>query len=161
MRDPFPDADGRPQMSGETLIIGIGNDFRCDDGVGLAVAAAIADRRIAGVRVMTDIGDPASILDAWTGVPLVIAVDAAMGDGATPGRIRRWTPQECTEPTAVSSHTFGLAQAYSLGRALGRLPRQLVVFTVDVADVRPDVGLTSTVAAAVPLLVKAVLAELH
>ena len=58
------------QMSGDVLVIGIGNDFRRDDGVGLAVAAELAKRRLPGVRVMTAIGEPASILEAWTGVLL-------------------------------------------------------------------------------------------
>ena len=40
------------------VVIGIGNDFRRDDGVGLAVADEIAKRDIAGVRVVTALGDP-------------------------------------------------------------------------------------------------------
>ena len=35
-------------MTDEALVIGIGNDFRRDDGVGLAVAAEIAERRLPG-----------------------------------------------------------------------------------------------------------------
>lgn len=34
----LPDADHRPQMSDDVVVIGIDNDFRRDDGVGLAVA---------------------------------------------------------------------------------------------------------------------------
>ena len=85
-------ADHRPPMSGEVLLIGIGNDVRRDDGVGLAVVAEVAKRRLPGVRVMTAIGEPASILDAWAGIRLAVVVDAAVGEGATPGRVRRWTP---------------------------------------------------------------------
>lgn len=36
----------------ETLVIGYGNTLRRDDGVGIAVAEAIADRSLPGVRVL-------------------------------------------------------------------------------------------------------------
>jgi hydrogenase maturation protease len=147
-------------MSTDALVIGIGNDFRSDDGVGLTVAAEIA-RRVSGVGVMTAIGEPATILEAWSGIPLVIAVDAAMGDGATPGRIRRWTPGDSEQPTVVSSHALGLSQTYALGQALGRIPHKLVVFTVDVEDIGHGVTLTPAVAAAVPAAVEAILTELQ
>ena len=49
------------------VVIGIGNSFRRDDGVGLAVADEIAKRGLADVRVVTAIGEPRAILDAWTG----------------------------------------------------------------------------------------------
>ena len=148
-------------MTGDVLVIGIGNDFRRDDGVGLAVAAEIARRRLAGVRVMTAIGEPTSILEAWTGTPLVVAVDAAMGEGATPGKIRRWTPGNDDQPTVVSSHAVGLPQTYALGQALGRIPQKLVVLTVDIEDASHGLTLTPAVAAAVPAAVDAVLAELQ
>jgi hydrogenase maturation protease len=147
-------------MSGDVLVIGIGNDFRRDDGVGLAVAAEIAKRRPAGVRVMTAIGEPASILEAWTDAQLVIAVDAAMGEGATPGRIRRWTPGNDDQPSVVSSHAVGLPQTYALGQALGRIPQKLVVLTVDIEDISHGLTLTPAVKAAVPAAVEEVLAEL-
>ena len=148
-------------MSGDVLVIGIGNDFRRDDGVGFAVAAEIAKRRPAGVRVMTAIGEPASILEAWTDAQLVVAVDAAMGEGATPGRIRRWTPGNDDQPSVVSSHAVGLPQTYALGQALGRIPQKLVVLTVDIEDISHGLTLTPAVAAAVPAAVEEVLAELR
>ena len=61
----------------------------------------------------------------------------------------------------VSSHAIGLPEAYALGEALGRLPDRLVVLGVDVVDVDYGVGLTPAVAAAVPHVVEAVLAELR
>jgi hydrogenase maturation protease len=110
---------------------------------------------------MTAVGEPASILDAWTGVPLTVAVDAAMGAGSTPGRIRRWAPADDTEPGVVSSHALGLPQTFALGQALGRIPEKLVVITVDIADTSHGVTLTPAVAAAVPAAVDAVLTELQ
>ncbi|GAA2568898.1 hydrogenase maturation protease [Mycolicibacterium diernhoferi] len=148
-------------MNGDALVIGIGNDFRGDDGVGLAVAAALADHRTAGVRVITTAGDPTTVIDAWRGVGLVIVVDAALGDVAVSGRLRRWVPAEPAGPAEVSSHGLGLLQAYALGEALGNLPDRLVVFTVDIAEAALGIGLSPPVAAAVPRCVSAVLTEVR
>lgn len=142
------------------VVIGIGNSFRRDDGVGLVVAEQVAGRCIRGVRVFTAIGEPGAILDAWHGAALAVVVDAAAGRGATPGRIRRWIPGSDAPPGTVSSHGFGLAQTYALGEALGRLPDTVIVFTVDIAEHGPGVGLSAPVAAAVPRAVALVLAEL-
>jgi hydrogenase maturation protease len=142
------------------VVIGIGNGFRRDDGVGLAVADEVAKRDIPGVRVVTVVGEPSGILDAWTDAGLAVVVDAAMGEGLSPGRIRRWTPGEAAESGVVSSHAIGLPEAYALGEALGRLPDRLVVLGVEVVDVNYGVGLTPAVAAAVPAAVESVLAEL-
>lgn len=142
-------------------MIGIGNAYRHDDGVGLVVADEIAKRELPGVTVVTASGEPGAILDAWSGAELAVVVDAAMGEGVTPGRIRRWTPGDVEGPGVVSSHALGLPQTYALGEALGQLPDTLVVFSVDVADIGQGSGLTSAVEAAVPAVVDVILAELH
>ncbi|KUI40801.1 peptidase M52 [Mycobacterium sp. GA-1199] len=146
-------------MSGD-VVIGIGNSFRRDDGVGPAVAEEIAGRSLPGVRVLVCTGEPGALLDAWSGAGLAIVIDAAMGDGSSPGRIRRWTPGDDGAVGVVSSHAIGLPQAFTLGEALQQLPDRLVGFSVDIIDADHGVGMTSDVAAAVPSVVKAVLAEL-
>jgi hydrogenase maturation protease len=143
------------------LVIGIGNSYRRDDGVGLAVADEIAKRGLPDVRVVTAIGEPGAILDAWTGVELAVVVDAALGGAGTPGRIRRWTPGDVEGPAVVSSHALGLPQTYALGEALRQIPDRLVVLSVDVADVGQGPGLTPAVEAAIPEVVDAILAELR
>jgi hydrogenase maturation protease len=142
------------------LVIGIGNSFRRDDGVGLAVAERIAALDLPGVSVMTSDGEPAAIIDAWAGVPTTVVVDAAVGEHTTRGQIRRWTPDEAALPSTTSSHAFGLPQAYALGQALGRMPNRLVVFTVDIADAALGTGFSAPVAASVASAVDAVLTEL-
>jgi hydrogenase maturation protease len=142
------------------VVIGIGNDFRRDDGVGLAVAQQIAERDLPGVRVVSGTGEPAALLEAWSGMARAVVVDAAAGEHSTPGRIRRWTACDLEATTAVSSHALGLAQTCALAQALARMPQDLVVFTVDIADTNHGMGLTPAVAAAVPDLVDAIIAEL-
>jgi len=143
----------------KNLVIGVGNAFRHDDGVGLAVAEAIARLELPDLQVLTAIGEPGVLLDAWATADLVVVVDAAVVELPEPGRLRRWTPDTVTESPVTSSHAFGLAQTYGLGRALGRFPRSLVVLSVDIADASDGLGLSDAVAAAVPDVVEAVFAE--
>lgn len=144
----------------DAVVIGIGNSFRRDDGVGLAVAAELAELDLPGVTVVSSTGEPGAVLDAWNGARLAIVVDAAAGEGAHPGRIRRWTPGQIAPAGAVSSHAIGLHETYELGRAINQLPQRLVVLTVDAEDTDHGVGLTPAVAVAVSAVVADVLAEL-
>lgn len=158
---PLPHADGRaPLTTGGVVIIGIGNDFRRDDGVGPAVAQGVAERRLPGVRVVGGVSDPAALLDIWDGAVLAVVVDANSEPNAVAGRIRRWAGTDLKPSGVVSSHLLGLPQTFALGQALDRLPGELVVFTVDITDAGHGVGLTPAVAAAVPDLVELIVAEL-
>lgn len=148
-------------MTVTAVVIGIGNSFRRDDGVGPAVAERLARCGLPGVRVVPATGEPAALLDAWRDTAHAVVVDAADGKNSTPGRIRRWSGHDLDAAAVVSSHALGLAQTCALGEALGRMPGKLVVFTVDVADTGHGVGLTPAVAAAVPKVTDSILAELN
>jgi hydrogenase maturation protease len=147
-------------MTYDSIVIGVGNPYRRDDGVGHIVADMLTERRIPGVRVIRAMGEPGEMLDAWRDVPRAVVVDAAVGEGMAPGRIQQWTPGDVEAPGVVSSHTLGVMQTFALAQALGHVPGQLIVFSVGVADVGHGVGLTPDVAAAVPEVVDAIHAEL-
>lgn len=139
------------------VVIGVGNSYRRDDGIGPAVAAAVAAPP--GVAVVCCPAEPTAILDAWADSRLAIVVDAAVVDAAVgdwPGLIRTSTPDECIAETPVSSHDLSLAQTYELGRALGRAPDELIVVTVAIADTGHGMGLSPEVAAALPEAVRTV-----
>ena len=148
-------------MTRPAVVIGIGNPFRRDDGIGPEVAAQIQGRRLPGVRVVVADGEPAGLLEAWEGADLAVVVDAIQRVPAAPGSIHRLMGSQLeTGCTAASSHGLGVPDAIRLGRALERLPRQLVVLAVEGADTGPGTGLSGAVAAAVPRAVAAVMAEL-
>jgi hydrogenase maturation protease len=147
-------------LSTDTIVIGIGNDFRRDDGIGITVAQRIAERNLPGVQVVSGISEPAALLEVWSGVARAVVVDAATGANSTPGRIRRWTGPDLETTAVVSSHALGLAQTFALGQALARMPEELVLFTVDIVDTNHGIGLTPAVEAAVPELVGVIVAEL-
>jgi hydrogenase maturation protease len=147
---------------GETVVIGLGNSYRKDDGVGVAVAEALDVLALQGVRVVTRIAEPTDLLDAWSGARLAVVVDGAIGKPPAPGRVRRCGLGDVvSESRELSSHSVDIGSTHALGRALGRVPDDLVLFTVEVADTGHGLGLTPRVARAVPEVVRMTVAEVN
>jgi hydrogenase maturation protease len=130
LRDALPHARGRAGLTG-TLVIGLGNSWRGDDGAGPAVARGLADAVPAYVRVYE--GEPVGLIEDWEGAGAVIVVDA-VSSGAPPGTIHRLDPLSDPIPPALSqgsTHAFGLAETIELARALDRLPPRLTVYGIE------------------------------
>jgi hydrogenase maturation protease len=144
------------------VVIGIGNPYRRDDGIGPAVAREIERLHLPGVRVIISDGEPVSLLTAWDGAGLAVVIDAVRQAPACPGRIRRLTSSQLdSDGAGASSHGFGVPYALRLGRALNRQPGRLVIIAVEGADFTAGAGLSATVTAALPAAVAAVRAELR
>ncbi len=144
-----------------TVVVGLGNAYRRDDGVGPAVAAALDGLGMPNVVVHDGISDPMSLVEAWSGAALAIVIDAAVATPPAPGRIHRCALDDLGPARdGLSSHSIDVARAHELGRALGRAPDAVVVFTVEVADTGHGTGLTPQVARAVPEAVRLVRNEI-
>ena len=91
MTEPEGPADGpRGAVSApRAAVIGIGNPYRRDDGIGPALVAALERLRPPGVSLTVADGEPSQLLDAWSGAPLAVVVDAVLCEVPAPGRIHR------------------------------------------------------------------------
>jgi hydrogenase maturation protease len=142
------------------LVIGVGQADRSDDAVGLLVAAEV--RRTATAVDVVTVSSPTRLVDTWEGRNDVVVVDA-IRTGRPAGAVtlvevgNRPLP---VHPGAGGSHGFGVAEAIELGRALGRLPRRLVVVGVEAASFALGAEPTPEVVAAVPAAAEAVLRAL-
>lgn len=148
-------------MTAGIVVIGLGNVYRRDDGVGVVAAAAVERLALPGVDIHAGVSDPMDLIEAWSGRELAVVIDAAVTVPAVPGRVRRRSPTDLDAGDGLSSHGFDLAQAHALGRALGRVPAAVVVFAVEVADVGHGAGLSPRVAAAVSDVVERVMDEVN
>jgi hydrogenase maturation protease len=143
-----------------TVVIGIGNPYRCDDGVGPALVNEL--NQLSDVDTVLADGEPTQLLDAWSGAKLAIVVDAVLCDPAHPGRIHRTGMDDLASAgSATSSHGMGVPEAVLLGAILNRLPQHLVVFAVEAAHLGFGTDLSPEVAAALPELLSAVLREIR
>ncbi|WKV70562.1 hydrogenase maturation protease [Streptomyces sp. PCS3-D2] len=154
-----------------TAIIGIGNEFRRDDGAGWATIALLRARRARrplppGTELAQCDGDPGRLIGLWDGRALAVVVDACFPPAAQPGRTHRWcaTPGGTPHPAAAgrqSTHGLGLAEALVLAERVGRGPGRLIVYAVEGADRSLGPGLTPAVEGALPLLARRIEADAH
>jgi hydrogenase maturation protease len=143
-------------------LIGVGNPYRRDDGVGPAIIAEIAKLRPPGVSLTVSDGEPTQLLDAWAGARLAVVIDAVLCEPSRPGRIHRTIlGTSSLGATAASTHGLGIPDAVRLAEVLDRAPGRLVVFAVEAADLGFGQGLSPPVAAALPELTRVVLNELR
>ncbi|MFI6645440.1 hydrogenase maturation protease [Streptomyces sp. NPDC050504] len=154
-------------MSGGIAVIGVGNEFRRDDGVGWAVVERLrerAERRPFPPHTALSLcdGDPVRLIGAWEGADLAVVVDAAHAHPGTPGLVHRLEvdADELTGRPAAGSHGLGLGEAVELARVLGRLPSRLIVYAVEGADTSLGAGLSEEVAAVVAPLTEDIEAEI-
>lgn len=153
----------------DAVVIGVGNLFRRDDGVGWALVETLRGHS-AGVRLprgtvlRESAGDPAQLIDLWEEAARAVVVDACFPSAACPGRVHRWCPSPGEVPPPEegrhSTHGLGLVHALRLADALGRPPAGLVVYAVEGADRSLGRGLTPAVAGAVRPLAERVAREL-
>jgi hydrogenase maturation protease len=171
----------RRVRSGTGVVIGVGNPFRRDDGVGHAVTNRVAARvgcrptdpasdedSDVPVRVVLLDGEPSRVIDAWSGASVAIVIDAVCS-GAPPGSVQRieidfdvraGEPLLPARRSSGSTHSAGVAEAVALGRALARVPDRLVVYAIEGADFGEGPGLSCEVDAALVEAASRVLAEL-
>lgn len=121
-----------------TLVIGIGNRWRGDDGAGPEVAARVAKLALADVDVIVE-DEPLALLDHLAGYAEVIVVDAARPGGHA-GRVYVWpvgSEPLPRDPHVGGSHGLGVVDAVELARAIGRLPRRLTLVGIEARTFEP------------------------
>ncbi len=110
------------------FLIGIGNPHRGDDAAGLLVL----DRLKNDFESLKHDGEPAALIDAWQGHDDIILVDA-VSSGAGAGEIFELDLQKESLPDIFaqsSTHSFGVAEAVELARALGKLPPAIFFYGI-------------------------------
>lgn len=135
-------------VPGHTLVIGLGNDYRGDDGVGLYVARKLQDLNLPQTLILESTGDAADLLDLWKPGTPAILVDAVFS-WSEPGTIFRFEAHSEPLPpkflASSSSHAWGLAEAIELARALKQLPPRLIVYGIEGQSFEVGLGLSRLV----------------
>jgi hydrogenase maturation protease len=145
------------------LLIGIGNEFRDDDALGILVAREIRRRSPAGCAVREESGEGTALMEAWSGAKNVIIVDA-ISSGDVPGTIHRLDASRMTIPRqffSYSSHAFGVAEAIAMAKQLHTLPGHLLLYGIEGKEFSSGVGLTDPVVRSIPVLISMVEQDLQ
>ncbi|MDQ6692977.1 MAG: hydrogenase maturation protease [Chloroflexota bacterium] len=131
-------------------IIGVGDNYRQDDAVGLAVAQELGEYALHSVRAVECNWESLSLIDAWEGADVAIVVDAVCS-GTEPGTVHRFEAQDEPLPSQLfrcATHDFSLADAVERARALGKLPPRLIVYGIEGSAFGHGMGLSEKVAVA-------------
>ena len=143
----------------KTLVIGVGNLLRCDDGAGIHVV-----NRLNEVASYIDTLDVAlgsvEILEAMNGRDRVFIVDAIQA-GGEPGTIYRVNLSGGEEPSRVThSHGVDLLTTLRLGESLfpDQMPKEMILLAVEAEDITTlSESCTSKVQASVEKVVEIIL----
>ena len=139
-------------MTGRALVVGYGNPLRGDDGVGQALAAALAKTATGTLDVIGCHQLTPELAERLATVDLVIFVDA--DTEGQPGSFRVTSiPQSTTQHGSSLVHHVNPAALLLLSRQIyGRSPEAFIV-TVAAGSFALNEGLSEPVAAALPEVV--------
>jgi len=147
-----------------TLVLGLGNPLRGDDGVGPRVIEELTRRGLPDGVMALDVGNAGlDLLNELEGWERTVVIDAA-DTGQEPGQFFRFTLDEARLAMSADSfslHNTGLSEALALADALDRALPKIVVFGVQPAEIGWREGLSPAVEAVLPSLTGAVIEELQ
>jgi len=150
------------ELSMPVLVLGIGNLFMGDDGIGARIHRLQQEQlRMPGVRVVDGGTIGLGLLGLLDGVERLIIVDAVKC-GSTPGTIVRLAGeqvQRCIK-TKLSVAEAGLSDLLAAAEPSGRLPHEIVLLGMEPAVLEAGEHLSREVASQFEILVDPVLAEL-
>jgi hydrogenase maturation protease len=146
-----------------TVILGLGNSLRGDDGVGPAVIEWLDGQELPpGVEAIDGGTSGLDIVSILMGRQRAIIVDAANIDRA-PGQWVRFTPdvaQLKENGMTLSLHSAGLTEALALGAALNVLPPTIIIYGVQPQNSDWSPQLSDEVRTAVAEVGRAIFREL-
>jgi hydrogenase maturation protease len=142
-----------------SLVIGLGNPLRGDDGVGPEVIHSLRRRRLDGLQLVESDGHDLVEWLAAEGFDQVVIIDAA-DLALMPGSWVRLTPEVLGATPLGLTHEIGLVEALGLLEAIRIRPAPIVIFAVQPAAIGWGPGLSRAVRRAVPAVASAIRREL-
>ena len=121
-------------MKNEILVLGVGNSWRRDDGVGPAVIELLCKNPVRGVKYLVGGIDGLALIDIMQQYKKVIIIDA-VDMNVEPGSIKIFDPCEAKiniKSDALSTHGFGLAEVLKLIEHLG------IQVSISIAGIQPQ-----------------------
>ena len=144
-------------------VIGIGNEHRGDDAIGLLVARKLMEKSISSATVIELDGETTNLIDAMKNKSAAILVDA-MQSGSGVGAVSRFDAG--TDPLPMnffrcSTHLISVGETVELARALGHLPKYVIVYGIEGARFEPGSDLSAEVVSALNKVVEQVSDEIQ
>jgi hydrogenase maturation protease len=122
-----------PILYSDIRFIGVGNELRQDDGVGIFIVRHLGLQHLSGVKTVETRRDAAHLIDLWQEAGIVFVFDAVYS-GGTAGAVCRLNAVKKPLPAdffRLSTHALAIAEAVELSRVLNRLPVELIFYGIE------------------------------
>jgi hydrogenase maturation protease len=147
----------------KTLVLGLGNPLRQDDGLGIIAVRMLRGRNLPGGVRVEEAGTPGWGLPSWLeGWAHVILVDAACM-GCPPGTWRRFGTEDVriiARQEKLSLHEPALADGLALAEALDILPEEITFFCLEPESIGEGLDLSPAIERVLPKFVEEIYLEL-
>jgi len=123
----------------KTLVLGIGNPLRSDDGIGIHVVESLRDEDLSDKIDIKEGLSGLDILGAIAGYERIIMIDA-IKSGGEPGTIYKLSVGDLHAQQTLhtfSTHDVDIPTMLKLGRDLypGKMPEDIVIIAVEAEDI--------------------------
>ncbi len=143
------------------LILGIGNEIKCDDAVGLIVAreiySRIEDKKLVDLKQASAGGLP--ILGKIKGYDKVFVIDSVMTEDGEPGNWYSLPLEDVKGGSGrIASHSIDLKTMKKVGEELGESMPEIQVYAIEVKEtLKFSKSLTKEVKKALPGIISGIL----
>jgi hydrogenase maturation protease len=153
----------KPSHSG-ILLVGVGNEIRGDDAVGLIVTRLLKENEELArhAAIVEETGDGTRLIELWKRSEFTILVDAVRSV-SEPGHICKFEANKLPLPVdrfQNSTHAFSIPEAIELSRTMNELPKKLVVYGVEGKEFAQGLGMSPEVERAAHELVELITLEI-
>lgn len=149
-------------MESRIVVVGLGNAYMKDDGLGVRVADALKQRELGRhISVQTHSEMDLTIAQELQGASKLVVVDA-LRSGRKPGTVTKYTvtPRKSELSELPSLHSFSLHDVLDLAMSSGIITCPVVIIGVEPKDVSLGEGLSAEVESSLPEAIEAVIKEL-
>lgn len=145
----------------ETIIIGIGNSYRSDDGAGWAVIDQLQGKLHPSIILSKQRGDIVELLDAFANYQTVLIIDACLSANPSENWLRLDISEKPLEIESrqTSTHGLNISQAVALANNLNQLPPKLIIYAIPGENYQIGEELSPRVAKSIKEVTEAILKE--
>lgn len=149
----------------KTLILGIGNTIRGDDGIGIAVIRRLRERNLPGdVHLSESQRGGIDLLDLMKGYGRTIIIDSIKTKGGKPGDIYRMLAEDLKNAEKPhTSHGLGLMNIMDLGTYTEQsMPEEVVIYAIEIDKIDDFCeNITDSVTQSIPEVIESILKEVE
>ncbi len=146
-------------MSGnksKPLVVGLGNEFRGDDAIGIKLIQLLSASHSALADFMIESSDATRLLESWDGRDLIL-IDAIMTEQASAGKIHTFDSLDAlfkNDEILFTTHSIDLSTVLELGLLLKKTPKSFFFIGVEGSEWGIGAEISPTLTMKIPELIK-------